>query len=142
MYYRAYASCLLELIDRLKAENIWNDTVIDTAGEFNRAAKGIGTGSDHGWQGASAAIYSGAITGPIVLGNIKKETGATSAYPGTWGYGAPVTGLPSGQLTLGHVAATLAFLLRTQSPITAYSKIIGTDGTGKIVPTIELAKQI
>ena len=142
MYYRAYASCLLELIDRLKAENIWNDTVIDTAGEFNRSARGAGTGSDHGFQGASAAIYSGAIAGPIVLGNIKKETGATSAAPGTWGYGAPVAGQSSGQLTLGHIAATLAYLLRTQSPITAYSKIIGTDGTGKIVPTIELAKQV
>ena len=138
MYNRALSSCLLELIDQLKAKGIWNDTVIDVGGEFNRSARTNGTGSDHGFQGASATLYSGAIEEPFVVGNIRRNAGG-GVRPGTWGYGSSVKEL--GQtLNMGHFAASLAFLLRTPPPLTSAQSVIGMK-SGKVAPLIELAKQ-
>ncbi|MCB9024867.1 MAG: DUF1501 domain-containing protein [Bdellovibrionaceae bacterium] len=117
MYFRAFSACLLELIDQLKAADLFSETVIDVSSEFNRSPKNSGTGSDHGWQGASTTIYSGAFGSPLILGNLKSNPGGS--YEGTWGFGGEVKELSNKQLGLNHMAATVATLLRTPSPLTS-----------------------
>lgn len=135
----AYAACMLELIDRLKAKNIFNETVIVTGGEFGRNPRTSGQGSDHGYRGSSSSIYSGAITSPLILGNIKNGT-ATGDYAGTWGQGTSVAELGK-QVDLGHWASTIATLLRVPSPITASQSLVAVVN-GQVVPLVELAKQV
>lgn len=136
MYNRAFAACLLELIDQLQAGQIFNETVIDVGGEFNRSGRTDGFGSDHGWQGKSVALYSGAIQGPLILGNLRNDTDRN--HQGTWGYGGVVSQLGT-QLGLNHMAATIAYLLRTPSPITSAQSLVTTQN-GVIVPLIEKTK--
>ncbi len=135
----AYAACMVELVDRLKAKDIFKETVIVTGGEFGRNPRGSSEGSDHGYRGSSSSIYSGAITSPLILGNIKN--GKTSGdYLGTWGEGATVAELGK-QVDLGHWASTIATLLRVPSPITASQSLVAVVN-GKVIPLVELAKQV
>lgn len=127
MYYRALASCVLELIDQLKANSLFNDTVIDVGGEFNRSPRRNMFGSDHGWQGASVTVYSGAIQGPLIIGNLLKQ-GPSAAYPGTWGYGGGVPQLAGSQVGLAHVGATMGTLLRAPSPVTSTGPLVVFQG--------------
>ena len=133
----SYAACLLELIDQLKAKNIWSETVISIAGEFGRTPRKDGSGSDHGYTGSSGAIYSGAITSPLVLGNILNNAGGY----GTWGDAAPVTQLGR-TLNLNDWVSTIAYLLRTASPSTAATSLVVSNPNGGYDPIIEKARQI
>lgn len=132
----ATASCLLELIASLKAANIWQDTVIDMGGEFGRMATAGGTGSEHGQSGKNVSLLSGAYNEPLVLGNI---VGANSVNG--WGRGAPVAGMGR-QLQLNDMVSTIAYLLRTPSPLTSASSLVSLDGNSKLVPAIEKARRI
>lgn len=122
MYNRAYAACLLELIDRLKAFQIFDDTVIHSTGEFNRSPRPDGTGSDHGWEGASMTLYSGAFqsSGPLIVGDLKKNGRGL----GSWGYGSTNMPILNRQLHLGDLAATLAFVLKGKNPVTAAASVL------------------
>lgn len=139
-YNLAYSACLLELIDQLKAQNIYNDTVIVAGGEFGRSARNDGLGSDHGQDGSSWSIYSGAITSPLVLGNIYRDKTGAGNYLGTWGESANVTQIGK-KLDLGEWASTIAYLLRVPSPVTASSSLIREENGG-IIPLIEKARQV
>lgn len=127
LLFAALGSCLLELVEVCKGLGIWDKTAIDVAGEFNRSPKQNGTGADHGFRGASVALYSGSITaGPFVLGNIRADgtVGNGSQYIGTWGSGAPVPSLGGVPLSMAHFAASLATILQTQSPVTAVASLL------------------
>lgn len=138
-YNLAYSACLLELIDQLKIKNIYSDTVIVTGGEFGRNPLDTGEGSDHGYLGSSSAIYSGAINGPIILGNIYQNSPQPN-YSGSWGHAAPVAELGE-SLNLGHWASTIAYLLKTPSPVTAAGSVLAMKGTD-LMPVIEKARQV
>jgi len=134
-YYRALSACLLELIARLKQANQFNDTLIDVGGEFNRSARTGGDGSDHAFEGASVALYCGAVQGPHVVGNIQ------ASARGGYGYGAPISGV--GLVTPAHVAATVAHMLRTASPVTAVNSLAVTqDNVIKPNPGLERARTV
>ncbi len=93
LMYRAFASCLLELTNQLKAESLFDNTVLHVMSEFSRTPKKNGAGSDHGFRGASAMIISGMVKQPGLIGNILKESKSSatrSRYPGTWGEAAPL----------------------------------------------------
>lgn len=136
----AQTACLLELIDRLKAAGLWNETIINVSGEFNRSPRTTGIGADHGYQGASVCIYSGIISGPTILGNLAQDL-TPGTYKGTWGAGAPVAELNNTQVDRGNVAASYAALLRVPSPITARTSLLSVSNnsvslnvpTGKII---------
>ena len=130
-YHRAYAACTLELIDQLKAKNMFNDTVVVNMSDFNRAPRKDGSGSDHARYSGSYTIWSGAVKGPEVVGNITTRPAASGA-PGTWGNG-------DGTYNIGHWAATLAKMLRVPSPVTAASSLID-EKQGKFVSLIEKTK--
>lgn len=119
MYYRAYASCLNELIESLKnysskskGGSLFDHTLISMTSEFNRSARDDGTGADHGFRAHSISLHGGMIKGPLVLGDIKR--GETSGrYKGTWGEAAP-TRLLNGEsevIKIGHIAETILTLL-------------------------------
>lgn len=129
-YYKAMSACLLELVARLKSANQFNETLIDVGGEFNRRARTNASGSDHLFEGASVALYSGIIHGPHVVGNIR--TGPA----GGDGYGAPVKDV--GLLAPSHVAATIAAILGVASPVTAVNALVTTQD-GVIKPIVEKA---
>ncbi|MGZ3742988.1 MAG: DUF1501 domain-containing protein [Pseudobdellovibrionaceae bacterium] len=137
----AYAACLLELIDQLKAKNIFNETVIVMGGEFGRSPRKDATGSDHGYLGSSSSIYCGALSGPLVLGNIYNLKGQSDADAGTWGRGAPVNELGRA-LNQGDWASTIAFLLRVPSPTTAATSLLTSATDGSISSLIEKARQV
>jgi hypothetical protein len=137
----AYSACLLELIDRLKATNMFQETVIVTGSEFGRNPTFDGSGSGHGYTGGCSNIYSGALqNSPLVLGNIYSNKTQDGDDPGTWGYGAPVAELGK-PLSMGNWASTIATLLRVPSPISASISTV-IDKGGVFAPTIELAKQV
>jgi hypothetical protein len=137
LVYMAYAGCMLELIDQLKTKGIWDDTLIDMGGEFNRSARVDGTGSDHGYLGKSVALYSGGFNGPLVVGNIRAQTGSSA-----WGMGATVTQLGR-QLQMNDMAATISYLLRTPSPITSATSLVTVNATtGVITANVEKARRV
>jgi hypothetical protein len=142
-YHRCHAACLLELISQLKFKGIFENVVIRNGSEFNRSPRGNGSGSDHGFQGASMAFYSGAIRGPFVIGNI--QASGNSTYPGTWGISAPVASsnshLNGVNLDFGHVLSSIATMLKVPTPITSREPLV-TETSNGIVPTIERGKII
>lgn len=138
---RAHAACLLELIKQLEGKGMFKDTVINCSGEFNRSPRNNGTGSDHGFRGASLALYSGAIKGPIVLGNVAANA-PDATHSGTWGYGAPIAGLGGQILDVGHAAATIATLLRAESPLISRRSVVDERSENVITPAIELGKLV
>ncbi len=137
LVYTALSACLLELISSLKTAGIWTETVVDLGGEFNRSARVDGSGSDHGYLGASVALYSGGFNGPLVLGNVMAAPGANA-----WGRGAPVAGLGR-QLQLNDVASTIAYLLRTPSPVTSANSLVSVNSTTHaIAGSVEKSKRV
>ena len=133
----AHAACLLELIDQLKAKGVYDETVIVMGGEFGRSATTTGFGSDHGYMGSSSTIYSGALKGNLVLGNIRNNGDKT----GTWGQGAPVAQLGRA-LSVSDWASTVAYLLRVPSPASASPSLLVSASGGGYSSLIEKAKQV
>ena len=142
MGYLAISSCLLELIDILKKQGIFNRTYIHVASEFNRNPRSSGDGSDHAYNGASSMIYSGSINGPVVVGNILQKLNSLPgpcspsnvSYPGTWGAGAIIDEIGGTQLDANHMPAILATLMDIDyyPKNDRYRSIISRDKTGII----------
>jgi hypothetical protein len=140
MWARAHAACMLELIDQLKAAGIWREVVINVSGEFNRTPRATGEGSDHLSNGGSAMLYSGALQGVSVIGNIQADSG-NRIYPGTIGAAAGVSTLGGMELDVASVAASMATMLRVPSPVTARASFLEETADG-IVSKIEPAKNV
>jgi hypothetical protein len=130
---RALASCLLEFMDQLKNKNMYNDTVIQVGGEFGRNPRNDGTGSDHSTQSTSNTFFCGSFVGNEVIGNTLKNAPVGNS-PGSWGYMAENPGFITnpgsaiGYLNLGHLAASIATMLRVESPITASPSLVQESG--------------
>ena len=77
------------------------------------------------------------IDGPIFLGNLR-DYPQQNVYAGFWGYGGVVPEV-GGQLNLGHLASTVAALLRVQSPVTAAQSLVDPDGNPLIPETKKVA---
>ncbi len=126
--YRAMHACLHELITQLKNKTLgdgttyFDNSLIYVGGEFNRSPRSDKSGSDHGWQAASASLYSGKIDQFKVIGNtyaqsyVAGKRGSGSTRPGSWGYHAPIPELSNVTLNYGHLASTMAKILNVESP--------------------------
>jgi len=136
-FFRAISACLLELIEQLKARNLFNDTIINVAGEFTRSPQDGGTGTDHGWRAANITAFTGMVNSPVIIGNIKNSTDTN--YHGTWGEGGPISALGGATLDLGHSTSTLAALLNVPTPITAKPSLVRVQD-GVVVPNIEATR--
>ncbi len=139
---RAIAACLLELTDQLRAKSIFNRTLISIGSEFNRSPRADGQGSDHGYQGASVALYSGSIKSSQVVGNVLANA-PNVAHPGSWGWGAANPELGGGQiLDYGYLASSMASLLGVPSTITSRSPFVSESSTEGIVSAIGKGKEV
>lgn len=126
--HRAVAACLMELISQLTANNLFNDTVIRIGGEFTRVPRMDMRGSDHGFTGQRACLYSGAFNGPLIIGNLANDRNLG------WGSGGPISQL-NRQLNLNDVAVTIAHCLRVPPPLTSSTSLV-TVGTNGLVSNI------
>lgn len=137
-YHLVVAACLLELIEAVKADGKWNQTVIQLASEFARSPRANGNGSDHGPGGTSVSIFTNQVAGPLLIGDIIRNSGNVN-YPGTWGLGAPVQLPQTPTRTLlgtGHVMATLATLLQVGSPLTTSRSLLTRNANGRLVSVL------
>ena len=136
MYYRGLSVCLLELVRVLKSAGVWDQTVIDISGEFNRAPRKDRTGSDHGYKAASGILLSGMVTsGPFIIGNIYNDDPGNKAYGGTYGRAAPNPTVGNAALSVGHFAASLATMLDAPSPVTAAFSLLEMNKNGTVQPS-------
>lgn len=123
--HRAVAACLMELIEQLKAANLFNKTVISLSGEFNRNPRADLTGSDHGFTGKSVALYCGAFNGPLIVGNLTNDNRMG------WGAGGAVTQLGR-QLNLVDTSVTLAHLIGVPAPFTSATPVVTLGSNGLV----------
>jgi hypothetical protein len=136
-YFRAVGACLLELTNTLKATRhnsggtLFDETVIHVAGDFNRSPRIDGSGSDHGFNGSSAMVLSGALSGMQLTGNMYADAGPVfyPSYGGTWGFAAGMGYLGGRTMTIGNIASTICDLLRVPSPTPNDSSLFPTQGS-------------
>lgn len=142
-YNRALFGCMLELKDRLADKGLWERTVINVNGEMGRMPRNDIETWEHGHAGNHSAFYCGALTQPMVLGNIWRrgtvDGNGYKAYRGTWGCAAPIDTLGVNYLDVGHYQATLASLLNVPSGLPQKPPVVVVRD-GRFVPTIEKAK--
>ncbi|WP_127716038.1 hypothetical protein [Halobacteriovorax sp. HLS] len=116
-YYLSLASCLNELISRLKETKIGNislfdETLIHISSEFDRIPDDLLCGSAHNEQAHSSTFYSGAIKGPQVVGNIFTSLNSSNKKWGTIGNSAPIKSFNNQRLNIGHLSSSIAAVLR------------------------------
>lgn len=144
LWNRGFAACLNELITQFKNENIWDDTLIYVSAEFGRTPKGWKTpeeaeiGSDHGPGSTCVTLFSGSIEGKIVGDTLIGQT--TGTYPGTWGQGSS-NNEGVGRITLGHIASTMADILKVHSPVTSAKSLVKLEN-GKYVSILGPSKLV
>jgi len=131
--FTAFSACLMELIDTLKAstrsngENLFDETVIQFGGEFNRYPKQTMTagvpvsGTEHSPTSASFTHWSGAFNNdPLIVGNVIDRITASRLHgtdkDGSWGEAAKIPLLGGQQALNGNVVSTLSNFLRIKSP--------------------------
>lgn len=159
--YQCLASCIYEFSQAMKsapggnglaAGNIWPETVVMIAGDFNRIPHGQTndfhtpdlsghTGGEHGLLNVVQTVFSGAIQEPMVLGNISH---GQSGYPyyGDAGQGTNVTVDGANRiLTIGDSTSTIAALCRVKAPISSTPSLVTEQSSGGITPNIPLATE-
>jgi hypothetical protein len=152
---RAFLTCLVEFFRVLELNHLTDSTVVQLGGEFGRyATDSYGTG--HSCWSSNLMCWSGAVSGPICIGNIAKDPvpdpaiaqyqnvregdATSSAGAGTYGF-TSLTQKPDGStgyITSAERAATLAELLRVESPVPAASvnRLVAEDASGKYTQRI------
>jgi hypothetical protein len=146
-YYRAIASCLFELIQRLKAVpsgsgTLFDRTVIAINSEFSRNARDSGAGSDHGPDGSCYTLCSGMVAQPLVVGDIKKD-GGRNGYRGTWGTGSTMVEFTNQQAVVGNAASTVALMLDFPTPTPNNAPFVNLNRTtGKVHATVGRARNV
>lgn len=126
--YRALAACIYEFKYRIEPSR-WENTVVQVGAEYDRAPDNGGYGSDHAANSNMYTFFSGAVSEPILIGNILKNGSNREKYKGTWGASAPtlvrgVERVISPQMGV----ATAATLLGIAAPIRAESLLIESGG--------------
>lgn len=145
VYNRALAACMLELFDQLKANNLFEDTVINLCSEFNRKPRGTGPtfenqfGNDHGNESQSFSFFSGSIKKMQIIGNIRIDSHLQNYY-GTWGARGKNQGMDSEYIDHSHILSTLSTMLRVPSSASnRQSLVFEENGEFKsLVPTGKL----
>lgn len=122
-FFRGLGAAIIELSDRLKAvndsqgRNLWSQTALHLFAEFPRMPRTDCSGADHGFNHMSTSVFSGAITKPMVVGNVY-QGGFHPLYAGTQGLSAPIAGYnQSGVPTPSMMISTISEILRvTKNP--------------------------
>lgn len=110
-YQHQFAALLSEFKRKLSDTGMWDNTVVQWAGEFNRSPRLDGTGADHGWEGSVTSVFSGAIDGFSAVGNLLRGD-QTWGKAGLTEIGGEAGGVESRYLLLEDVIASLSHLGR------------------------------
>lgn len=134
VYHRGFITCLYEFREFLKANSMFDDTVIYFTSDFSRAPVFDGRQSDHGWQGNTATIWCGEIKEPLIIGDTYKDASSVTGnnYKNMWGVGRiiPYLGAHVGN---GHVNSTLATILGVPSNSANNKSLVSRSG-GVVAP--------
>jgi hypothetical protein len=117
-FYRLFQSCLVELVDVLKKENKFDNTLIHLTSEFDRTPRMDLSGSDHGYQGHTSTLITGMIKGTYLTGNIYAQNPDEDALHygnGTWGAGAPHKELQGRKMSYRNIISTISYMLGIKS---------------------------
>jgi hypothetical protein len=136
LFYRGLGACLNELISNLKRSGDFDRTLLQVAGDFNRAPSKFGGGSEHGFSGCGTSFFSGMIqAGPHVIGNIVARN-ESPYFPGAWGLASGATIRPGlvRPIQPGDVANSICSLLGV-SPVSTNGHTIfeRNPSTGKMI---------
>ena len=138
-FYHQLSTCLHHLTQAIGSSN-YENTLIQVSNEFSRSPNKDGWGSEHAPYAGVASLFSGAIQSPLVVGNTTVHPLAagdvTNTYYGYWGVGG-LTETTAGitHLGAGHVASTLAHLLRIESPTPNFPSLLQESG-GTVTSTV------
>lgn len=127
MFYKGLGSCLIELVDSLKSNNLFDKTLIHLTSEFDRVPEFNLSGSAHNDRAQSSSFISGNIKETSVIGNIylgDKEMG-------TIGTSAPILSLGR-RINQDDMAETIAHLLDVPSPVRRSISLIRKKKSGWI----------
>jgi hypothetical protein len=134
-YFKAISACLFELISVLKAQNMFNETMINLVSEFTRMPYANGVGTGHGYKGAPFSFLNGKIDGVISIGNIgfEKQGETVLTERGLWGAAAPTIGTRT--INAGNIASTVAAIVGVKSP-SPNNMAVAKIEDGAIIPLV------
>jgi hypothetical protein len=145
-FYLGFSAALLELRTklletRMGSKNLFDETVIQVASEFDREPFSNPSGTEHNLQSGVTSFLSGIIQEPIVIGNIyagQKE----GDLMGTRGYGAPLKSLSGRTIRQPNISSTLSSLLRVPKIIEDAESLITVLKDETVVSTSDLPTNI
>lgn len=147
-YYYVLGSVLSELtssLGRVSMENgsVFDETVVHLTAEFDRQSKDTLEGTNHNEDGHVSTLFSGAIKGPVLLGNIfsggPSETEETEW--GTQGFGAPISSFDNQRIGIGNLNSSLCKILRIK-PMLKRSHSFLELKKGSVISLIDEGKNI
>jgi hypothetical protein len=134
VWFHHVATGIYELIQSLKAANVFNDTVIQISSEFSRIPRTDQVGSDHASDTGQVTLFSGAVKQPLILGNV--SIGKSTGYTGSIGKASTIRHDGGDTiLTWEHAVSTVAAVLRVPSPTGNFRPVVA-DQNGTIVPLV------
>jgi hypothetical protein len=137
--FRCVAAWLNEFRRALGPE-LFKETLVHVSAEYGRNPDDSGGGSDHAPGATSMTFFSGAITQPTFIGNIRVNSGS-GVYMGTWGTGAAVqTNDGTRGITKKHIGAGVADILRVARPTN--DKPVFTLENERVVSLAEAPKNV
>jgi hypothetical protein len=121
-FYRALSAAISELIRVLKnvdGKDLFKDCLIHCASEFNRSPDQTQAGSDHDPDGGTHLLWSGRISGPQIIGDIRRDPKPETVvgkYTATNGQGAKHSFLSGQEIRPGNILASIASLFEVDNP--------------------------
>jgi hypothetical protein len=155
LQYLALSACIREFA-RSIGSTLWGETIVQVGSEFSRMPRDIGAGSEHAPLATVSSLFSGAIRKPFVVGNTApdhrydwRDTSRYSAshvaqsMQGHFGTGGltTVNGVET-HLVQGHLASTVATLLRVESPTPNNPSLLTEDSSGVVSALDEQAREV
>ena len=145
LMYAVVNSCIMELQHSLDANEAgtWKNTVVYVSGDFGRNQypsqdAPMNGGTDHERNGQVASIFSGAINGPICVGNL---IGTEQSGRG----GITKVGSNSVRLIPVHTANTIAAILGTDQPVRNAAEplvVAASNGTFNLRADVDAGKAV
>jgi hypothetical protein len=148
LFFTAFSRCLQQFIQELKSikvsssENLFDNTVIHLASEFDRIPNENGFGSGHLPLSNPTTIFSGVIKGPILIGNIYSGTLDKNKWElyGTLGVGAPSEEL-DGHIDISNVSSTISKLINL-NPIVKRAPSLIDYKNGQVCSLLSKARNV
>jgi|GEM_PF-834667 len=144
IFFQVFSACLVELVDNLKANNLFDSTLIHIASEFDREPNNNCAGSDHGIHGNTTSFLTGKLKGPFVVGDIvltSEGSDSIQKAKGTWGHGALNENIKQGFLTYENINSTVTSILGLNS-LTPNKDPLMERQSGLLTPTLPPGRNV